>query len=91
MSMPTAPRPPRATRPRSNACDVFFGPRMDRIPVSSNKSQIGHSLGASAAIEAALAIEGMQQGLILPTINHIPDPKFDDIDGRSRPCPAAGP
>jgi 3-oxoacyl-[acyl-carrier-protein] synthase II len=57
-----------------------FGPRMDRIPVSSNKSQIGHSLGASAAIEAALAIEGMQQGLILPTINHIPDPKFDDID-----------
>ncbi len=57
-----------------------FGPHLDRMPVSSNKSQIGHSLGAAAAIEAALAIEGMQQGIILPTINHLPDPKFDDID-----------
>jgi 3-oxoacyl-[acyl-carrier-protein] synthase II len=57
-----------------------FGGRVGRIPVSANKSQIGHSLGAAAAIEAALAIEGMQQSLILPTINHIPDPHFDDID-----------
>jgi 3-oxoacyl-[acyl-carrier-protein] synthase II len=48
--------------------------------VSSNKSQIGHTLGASAAIEAALSIEGMRQGLILPTINHIQDPEFADID-----------
>jgi len=50
------------------------------IPVSSNKSQIGHTLGASAAIEAALGIEAMQQGLLLPTVNHIPDPEFADID-----------
>jgi 3-oxoacyl-[acyl-carrier-protein] synthase II len=57
-----------------------FGRGIAQIPVSSNKSQIGHALGASAAIEAALAIEGMQQGLILPTINHIPDPGFADID-----------
>ena len=57
-----------------------FGGRVGRIPVSANKSQIGHSLGAAAAIEAALAIEGMQQSLILPTINHIPDPHFEDID-----------
>ena len=33
-----------------------------RFPISSNKSQIGHTLGAAAAIEAALAIEGMQRG-----------------------------
>ncbi|MGD9330248.1 MAG: beta-ketoacyl-[acyl-carrier-protein] synthase family protein [Desulfobacterales bacterium] len=57
-----------------------FGARMGKIPLSSNKSQIGHSLGAAAAIEAALAIEGMQQGLILPTINYLPDPQLDDID-----------
>jgi 3-oxoacyl-[acyl-carrier-protein] synthase II len=50
------------------------------IPVSSNKSQIGHTLGASAAIEAALGIEAMQQGLILPTVNHIPDPELEDVD-----------
>jgi 3-oxoacyl-[acyl-carrier-protein] synthase II len=50
------------------------------IPVSSNKSQIGHTLGASAAIEAALGIAAMQQGLLLPTVNHILDPEFADID-----------
>jgi 3-oxoacyl-[acyl-carrier-protein] synthase II len=58
----------------------IFGQHIEKLPVSSNKSQIGHTLGASAAIEAALAIEGMHQGVILPTVNHIPDPEFDDID-----------
>ena len=48
--------------------------------MSSNKSQMGHTLGATAAIEAALTIEGMREGVILPTINHIPDPEFSDID-----------
>lgn len=57
-----------------------FGPQLEKVPVSANKSQIGHSLGASAAIEAALAIEAMVQGLVLPTVNHIPDPAFSDID-----------
>jgi 3-oxoacyl-[acyl-carrier-protein] synthase II len=57
-----------------------FGRQIENIPVSSNKSQIGHTLGASAAIEAALSIEAMRQGLILPTVNHIPDPDFSDID-----------
>jgi len=57
-----------------------FGKRLEKLPVSSNKSQIGHTLGASAAIEAALSIEAMQHGLLLPTINHIPDPELDGID-----------
>jgi 3-oxoacyl-[acyl-carrier-protein] synthase II len=57
-----------------------FGPQLAAIPVSSNKSQIGHTLGAAAAIEAALAIEGMRQGIILPTVNHIADPAFADVD-----------
>ncbi|MFC1889560.1 hypothetical protein ACFL4G_07370 [Thermodesulfobacteriota bacterium] len=57
-----------------------FGQFLEKIPVSSNKSQLGHTLGASAAIEAALTIEGMQHSIILPTINHIPDSAFDGID-----------
>lgn len=57
-----------------------FGNKLARIPVSSNKSQIGHTLGAAAAIEAALGIEAMRQGLILPTVNHIPDPELSDVD-----------
>ncbi len=57
-----------------------FGSNFCRIPISSNKSQIGHTLGAAAAIEAALGIEGMQKGVILPTVNHIPDPELADAD-----------
>jgi 3-oxoacyl-[acyl-carrier-protein] synthase II len=59
---------------------VFGKGQLEKIQISSNKSQIGHTLGGSAAIEAALSIEGMQQGIILPTVNHIPDPEFADID-----------
>ncbi len=57
-----------------------FGRQISAIPISANKSQVGHSLGASAAIEAVLSIEAMSQSLLLPTVNHIPDPAFDDID-----------
>jgi len=71
--------------PRGDATEiaclrVVFGKRLEEIPLSSNKSQIGHTIGAAAAIEAALTIEGMQKGIILPTINHIPDPHFTDVD-----------
>jgi 3-oxoacyl-[acyl-carrier-protein] synthase II len=57
-----------------------FGPHLEHLPVSSNKSQLGHALGAAAAIEAALGIEGMRQAIILPTVNHLPDPEFSDLD-----------
>jgi len=57
-----------------------FAENVSNIPVTANKSQVGHSLGASAAIEAALSIEAMNQKIVLPTVNHIPDPAFDDID-----------
>jgi 3-oxoacyl-[acyl-carrier-protein] synthase II len=59
---------------------AVFGKNVSAIPVSANKSQVGHSLGASAAIEAALAIEAMARGIVLPTVNHIPDPRFGDLD-----------
>lgn len=59
---------------------AVFGNDVSSIPVSANKSQVGHSLGASAAIEAALAIEAMAEGIVLPTVNHIPDPDFSDLD-----------
>ncbi len=63
-----------------NCLRTIFGKQLAKIPVSSNKSQVGHSLGASAGIEAALAIESMRRGIVLPTVNHIPDPEFADLD-----------
>ncbi|MEI6127954.1 MAG: beta-ketoacyl-[acyl-carrier-protein] synthase family protein, partial [Pseudomonadota bacterium] len=59
---------------------AVFADRLTKVPLSSNKSQLGHSLGATAAIEAALTIEGMQQGMLLPTINYIHDPQYDGLD-----------
>jgi 3-oxoacyl-[acyl-carrier-protein] synthase II len=47
----------------------------DRIPpVTANKSMIGHCMGASSAIETILAVKSMEEGVLLPTINHVPDP-----------------
>ena len=43
-------------------------------PVSANKSQTGHAMGASSAIEIILAMEGMIRDMLLPTINYMPDP-----------------
>ncbi|MDI6742688.1 MAG: beta-ketoacyl-[acyl-carrier-protein] synthase family protein [Smithella sp.] len=42
-------------------------------PVSANKSQMGHAMGASSAIETILAMEGMHKETLLPTINYLPD------------------
>lgn len=71
--------------PRGDSAEIeclkeVFGADLKKIPISSNKSQIGHTLGAAASIEAAMSIEAMQNGLILPTVNHLPDPEFDGID-----------
>jgi 3-oxoacyl-[acyl-carrier-protein] synthase II len=71
--------------PKGDAAEVaclreVFGRHLKRMAVSSNKSQIGHTLGAAAAIEAVLTIEGMRRGVILPTINHLPDPALEDVD-----------
>lgn len=46
-------------------------------PVSANKSQIGHAMGASSAIETIFALRGMEEGVLLPTINYQPDPEID--------------
>jgi 3-oxoacyl-[acyl-carrier-protein] synthase II len=71
---------PKGDRTEVKCLREVFGKTIEKIPVSSNKSQLGHTLGATAAIEAALTIEAMGKGILLPTINHLPDPDFSDID-----------
>ncbi|MDT8391695.1 MAG: beta-ketoacyl-[acyl-carrier-protein] synthase family protein [Lentisphaeria bacterium] len=41
----------------------------DRVPVSSLKGHIGHTLGASGAIELAATLRMMRDGVIYPTLN----------------------
>jgi 3-oxoacyl-[acyl-carrier-protein] synthase II len=56
----------------ADALANVFGKKIP--PVSANKSQFGHAMGASSAIETILAMEGMLSDTVLPTINYDPDP-----------------
>jgi 3-oxoacyl-[acyl-carrier-protein] synthase II len=52
-----------------------FGERARAIPMSSNKSMIGHSLTAAGTVEAIFTVLSIRNGLLPPTINYeIPDP-----------------
>ncbi|MER9481259.1 beta-ketoacyl-ACP synthase [Mesorhizobium sp. M0494] len=54
---------------------TVFGERISSMPVSSNKSMIGHTLSAAGAVEAAFSLMTMREGVIPPTINYDnPDP-----------------
>ena len=60
------------------AIKTVFGDYAYHIPISSTKSMIGHLLGGAGAVEAAICIMVIQQGLIPPTINLThPDPECD--------------
>ncbi|WP_099864818.1 beta-ketoacyl-ACP synthase [Pararhizobium haloflavum] len=57
------------------ALSSVFGDALASIPVSSNKSMIGHTLTAAGAIEAVFSLMTMTSGTLPPTINHdVPDP-----------------
>ncbi len=69
------------------ALSSVFGERMARIPVSSNKSMIGHTLTAAGAVEAVFSLLTIQNGVIPPTINNDnPDPAIllDVVPNKSR-------
>ncbi|RVA12796.1 beta-ketoacyl-ACP synthase, partial [Mesorhizobium sp. M7A.F.Ca.CA.002.05.1.1] len=54
---------------------TVFGERIGSMPVSSNKSMIGHTLSAAGAVEAAFSLMTMRESVIPPTINYDnPDP-----------------
>jgi 3-oxoacyl-[acyl-carrier-protein] synthase II len=54
---------------------AIFGERVGKVPISSNKSMIGHTLSAAGAIEAAFTLLTLQHQRIPPTINYkVPDP-----------------
>jgi 3-oxoacyl-[acyl-carrier-protein] synthase II len=54
---------------------AVFGERASAIPISSNKSMIGHTLTAAGTVEAIFTLLALQHGRLPPTINYeIPDP-----------------
>jgi 3-oxoacyl-[acyl-carrier-protein] synthase II len=66
---------------------TVFGERTGRIPVSSNKSMVGHTLSAAGAVEAVFSLLTLEHQRIPPTINYdVPDPAipFDVVPNRAR-------
>ncbi|MBX4335633.1 beta-ketoacyl-ACP synthase [Bartonella raoultii] len=69
------------------ALSTVFGNVLEHIPVSSNKSMIGHTLTAAGAIEAVFSLLTIQSGILPPTINYDePDPAIplDVVPNHSR-------
>ena len=59
------------------AMSAVFGEALASIPVSSNKSMIGHTLTAAGAVEAVFSLQTMLTGTLPPTINYTnPDPSI---------------
>ena len=63
-------------RAESIAINKVFGKK--RVPVSSIKSMLGHTMGAASAIEAISCCLTIKESIIPPTINfQTPDPDCD--------------
>jgi 3-oxoacyl-[acyl-carrier-protein] synthase II len=62
----------------TRAIKSVFGPKAYTIPISSTKSMIGHTMGASGAIGVAVGLKVINENIIPPTINlNNPDPECD--------------
>jgi 3-oxoacyl-[acyl-carrier-protein] synthase II len=66
---------PENDKMESMGCMAVIGERMKQVPISSNKSMIGHTLTAAGAVEAVMSLLTIQHGRIPPTLNYrVPDP-----------------
>jgi 3-oxoacyl-[acyl-carrier-protein] synthase II len=66
---------PENDKMEAQSCTAVFGERMARLPISSNKSMIGHTLTAAGAVEAVFSLMTIATGRLPPTINYtLPDP-----------------
>jgi 3-oxoacyl-[acyl-carrier-protein] synthase II len=62
----------------TRAIRAAFGDHAERLAVTSNKSMLGHTLGAAGAMSALAAVLAIRDGLVPPTINQgTPDPECD--------------
>jgi len=66
---------------------TVFGDHTRNVPVSSNKSMVGHTISAAGAVEAVFSLLTIEHQRIPPTINYeVPDPAipFDVVPNKAR-------
>lgn len=83
---------PLNDRMETRAIRTVLGPTADRICASSQKSMIGHLIGAAASTSALTTALSLHHGIVPPTINlENPDPEcdLDYVPNRARPLPLA--
>ncbi len=72
---------PEGDKAELQAIRTILGERAPEVPVTANKSMIGHTLGAAGAIEAIVTILTIREGCVPPTINLAdPDPEGAGLD-----------
>jgi 3-oxoacyl-[acyl-carrier-protein] synthase II len=74
----------------AKAIGRVFGERAATIPVTANKSMIGHTLGAAGGIETAVLALSLERGVIPPTVNYEepdPDCPVNVVAGSAREVP----
>lgn len=54
----------------TRAIKTVFAERAGKIPISSIKSMVGHTLGAAGAVEAVASVLSLQRNYLPPTVNH---------------------
>jgi len=73
----------------TRACKIVFGKRAYRIPISSNKSMVGHLMGASGAVSTMVGVLSIRDDILPATINlEHPDPEcdLDYVPNQARPA-----
>ena len=72
---------PPGDKAELQAIRTILGERAPEVPVTANKSMLGHTLGAAGAIEAVATIQTIRTGIVPPTINLTdPDEEADGLD-----------
>jgi len=62
----------------TSALKRAFGRHAQQLVMSSNKSMLGHALGAAGALELVATLMSMQEAIVPPTVNYLgPDPNCD--------------
>ena len=72
---------PEGDKSELQAIRTIFGEHAGKIPITANKSMIGHTLGAAGAIEAIVSILSIRESCVPPTINlDDPDDAAEGLD-----------
>jgi 3-oxoacyl-[acyl-carrier-protein] synthase II len=72
---------PEGDKAELQAIKTILGDHAADVPITANKSMIGHTLGAAGAIESVASVMTIRDGCIPPTINlSDPDPEAEGLD-----------